>query len=65
MEIIKTHIVPADIEPVRFSDYAVENFTIIPSRNGIKKAIKRGDFLIDGVKGENHRKLWLWGFSVH
>ncbi len=52
MKIIKTHIVPEGIEPVRFSDYAIMVFTIIPSRNGIKKAIKRGDFLIDGVKAE-------------
>ena len=52
MKIIKPHIVPDGIESVRFSDYAIEIFTIIPSRNGIKKAIKRGDFLVDGVKAE-------------
>lgn len=52
MTILKTHAVPDGIESVRFSDYAMEIFTIIPSRNGIKKAIKRGDFLIDGVKAE-------------
>lgn len=52
MKIIKTHIVPEGTEPARFSDYAMRIFTVIPSRNGIKKAIKRGDFLIDGVKAE-------------
>lgn len=52
MKIIQTHIVPEDIESVRFSDYAIKIFTIISSRNGIKKAIKRGDFLIDGVSAE-------------
>jgi len=46
------HIVPEGVESVRFSDYAIKIFTIIPSRNGIKKSIKRGDFLIDGVKAE-------------
>ncbi len=46
------HIVPEGVESMRFSDYAIKTFTIIPSRNGIKKAIKRGDFLIDGVKAE-------------
>ena len=52
MKKVKTHVVPEGIGSVRFSDYAIEIFTIIPSRNGIKKAIKRGDFLIDGVKAE-------------
>jgi RluA family pseudouridine synthase len=52
MRIIKTHLVPEGIESARFSDYANEVFTVIPSRNGIKKAIKRGDFLIDGVRGD-------------
>ncbi|MFC1668827.1 pseudouridine synthase [Spirochaetota bacterium] len=48
MTVIKTHTVPDDIVEVRFSDYAREVFTGIPSRNGIKKAIKRGDLRIDG-----------------
>jgi RluA family pseudouridine synthase len=52
MKLLKTHIVPDGTEPARFSDYAAEIFTIIPSRNGIKKAVKRGDFLIDGVRAE-------------
>lgn len=52
MTILKKHIVPETAEQERFSEYAMRIFTIIPSRNGIKKAIKRGDFLIDGVKAE-------------
>lgn len=52
MKIIKTHRVPEGIESVRFSDYAMKVFTVIPSRNGIKKAVKRGDFLIDGIRAE-------------
>lgn len=52
MIIIETHIVPEGTERARFSDYACEVFISIPSRKGIKNAIKRGDFLIDGVKGE-------------
>jgi len=52
MTLLKKHTVPETVEPVRFSEYAIEIFTIIPSRNGIKKAIRRGDFLIDGVKAE-------------
>lgn len=52
MIIIETHIVPEGTERARFSDYACEVFVSIPSRKGIKNAIKRGDFLIDGTKGE-------------
>ena len=52
MIIIETHIVPEGTERARLSDYACEVFISIPSRKGIKNAIKRGDFLIDGVKGE-------------
>ena len=52
MTIIKTHRVPDGTSPVRFSEYAISVFKIIPSRNGIKKAIKRGDFLVDGVPAE-------------
>jgi RluA family pseudouridine synthase len=52
MKIIKTHIVPEGVESLRFTDYAVKIFNIIPSRNGIKKAVKRGDFFIDGVRAE-------------
>lgn len=52
MIIIETHIVPEGTERARFSDYACEVFISIPSRKGIKNAIKRGDFLIDGTRGE-------------
>ncbi len=52
MIIIETHIVPEGTEPARFSVYACEVFISIPSHKGIKKAIKRGDFLIDGITGE-------------
>jgi len=52
MIVIETHIVPEGTERARFSDYACEVFMSIPSRKGIKNAIKRGDFLINGEKGE-------------
>ncbi|HOP62733.1 MAG TPA: RluA family pseudouridine synthase [Spirochaetota bacterium] len=52
MIVIETHLVPEGTERKRFSDYACEVIMSIPSRKGIKKAIKRGDFLIDGEKGE-------------
>lgn len=45
----QSHIVPDGVSDVRFSDYALGPFKeSIPSRKGIKKAIKRGEFLVDG-----------------
>lgn len=47
--VVMTHTVPDDTPRQRFSDYACKVFNLIPSRNGIKKAIKNGEFLVDGV----------------
>ncbi len=51
------HLIPVDIPPIRFSDYARQVFTQIPSRNGIRKAIKHGELTIDGKEAETGR--WL------
>ena len=49
MKILKLHIVPEDVQKQRMSDYAPLVFNdFIPSKKGIKKAIKKGAFLIDG-----------------
>lgn len=48
MKIIETHIVPAIDEKIRLQEYAVSIFNAIPSRSGIKKAIKRKEILLDG-----------------
>ncbi len=48
MEIIQTHIVPEGISGIRFREYVFGIFTGIPSRKGIRKAIRRGEFRIDG-----------------
>ncbi len=52
MTIIETHIVPEGVAGTRFSDYACEITRSLPSRKAVKKAIKRGEFLIDGRKAE-------------
>lgn len=52
MLIKETHVVPDGISGIRFSDYAREVFTSIPSRKGISKAIKNGELIIDGEKRE-------------
>jgi RluA family pseudouridine synthase len=48
MIIRETHLIPAGIHDVRFSDYARTAFEPLLSRKGIQKAIKRGEFRIDG-----------------
>ena len=46
---IHSHIVPKGIENIRLQDYAPKAFhTFIPSNSGIKKAIKKGQFLSNG-----------------
>ncbi|MDO9577691.1 MAG: RluA family pseudouridine synthase [Candidatus Cloacimonadales bacterium] len=56
-KVIQSHRVPEDIPQVRFIDYARQIFTIIPSRQGVRKAIKRGEILIDGKPAEYGR--WM------
>lgn len=50
MLIIHTHTVPTNISNIRLSDYAVGIFPQLPSRKGLKKAIKNGQVYINGKK---------------
>jgi len=50
MPVLKTHIVPKDIEEIRLYDYVQLIFPTIPSRKGVKKAIAREEILLDGKK---------------
>ena len=47
MIVLHSHIVPDYVSNVRISDYAVGIFPQIPSRKGLKKAIKRGAIFLD------------------
>ena len=48
MSIIKqTYIVPKQDNPVRFNVYCEEYVTAIPSRKGVKKAIKKGELRLN------------------
>jgi 23S rRNA pseudouridine1911/1915/1917 synthase len=49
--IINKHIVPPNIEKTRLSDYAVGLFSTVPTRKGIKKAIKKGAILVNEKVG--------------
>lgn len=48
MPVINSHIVPEAIAEIRLYDYVAEIFPTIPSRKGIKKAIKRGEVIVNG-----------------
>lgn len=48
MELKETHIVPKLKNTIRFQEYAVGIFKIIPTKSGIKKAIKRKLIFING-----------------
>ena len=56
-KVIQSHLVPENIQQTRFIDYARQIFTTVPSRQGIRKAIKRGEILIDGKPAEYGR--WI------
>lgn len=45
------HLIPELSEPQRLSDYLVGIFPVLPSRKGVKKAIKKGLVSVDGVTG--------------
>ena len=49
--IINKHIVSSNIEKTRLSDYAVGLFSTVPTRKGIKKAIKKGAILVNNKVG--------------
>ena len=48
MKIIEKHRVPEISEPIRLQEYAASVFKTIPSRSGIKKAIKKQLILLNG-----------------
>lgn len=51
MKIIETHITPTQPKPSRLSDYAVGIFVSVPSKAGIKKAIKKGLVFVNDKRG--------------
>lgn len=55
--IIDSHVVPESTERQRLSDYCVGIFPALPSRKSVKKAISRGQVLVDGRTG--HTGDWV------
>ena len=48
MKIIESHIVPAIATKIRLQEYAVGIFRMLPSKSGLKKAIKKEEILLNG-----------------
>lgn len=48
MKIIESHIVPAVASKIRLQEYAVGIFRMLPSKSGLKKAIKKEEILLNG-----------------
>jgi len=57
MKILSTHIVGALTSPTRFSDYAIGIFPKFQTKQGTKKAIKKGEIILNNKKTETGR--WL------
>jgi len=55
--IIDAHVVPDQVAQQRLSDYCVGIFPALPSRKSVKKAISRGQVLINGQTG--HTGDWV------
>lgn len=57
MKVIESHIVPENIKNERLQDYAVDVIQGITSRQGVKKAIKRGQIRVNGKTASTG--LWI------
>lgn len=49
MQLLEIHIAKKQYNPIRFQEYAVGIFKTIPTKSGIKKAIKKKLIFIDGI----------------
>lgn len=49
MQLLETHIAKKQEKPIRFQEYAVGIFKTIPTKSGVKKAIKKELIFIDGI----------------
>lgn len=54
---IESHIVPQGQPSIRLLDFCIQNFNLITTRSGIKKAIKKGEVWVDGEVVEGG--IWL------
>ena len=56
-KIIESHIVPENPSKIRLRDYIFEVFGILPTKKSAKKAIKKGNVLVNGEECQSG--LWI------
>lgn len=49
------HVVTSEFDGMRFQEYGATVLELLPSRAGVKKAIKRGELTVDGAPAETGR----------
>lgn len=57
MELIETHIALILENPIRFQEYGVGVFKTVPTKSGIKKAIKKKLIFIDGIEATTSKYI--------
>lgn len=55
--VVATAIVPEEGTTLRFDAWCAENLPVLPSRSAVRKAIKRGEVLLNGEIAESSRFL--------
>ncbi|MCP4136375.1 MAG: RluA family pseudouridine synthase [bacterium] len=55
--ILETHTVPEDADGIWIERYAADAFSCIASKKGARKALKRGEILIDGEIGSGNIRV--------
>ena len=59
MQLVETHSVPPLEKPIRLQEYAVGIFKILPTKSGVKKAIKKELVLVD-KKNNFYCTIYKW-----
>lgn len=57
MQVLESYTIPYLEEPIRLSDLPSGTLTTLPTRSGLKKAVKKGRILINGHKGHTSNIL--------
>jgi 23S rRNA pseudouridine1911/1915/1917 synthase len=58
LQLIESHIATKQEKPIRFQEYGVAIFNTIPTKSGIKKAIKKELIFIDGIAATTSKYIY-------
>ena len=57
LNVIESHVVPDSIKEIHIEKYVLNEFMLLHTRKGVKKAIKRRCIIVDGKRCETGFKL--------